>query len=482
MDEVFGYFPPSAMPPSKPPLLTLMKQARAFGLGVVLATQNPVDLDYKGLGNAGTWFIGRLQTERDKERVIDGLLGSDASGGLDKAQLEALMANLAQRTFLMRNVHDDAPVLLRTRWALSYLRGPLTLAEIGKLKRTDTVSAVSTGAGSGAAAIAPLASGSGAAVSVTAAAGARAAGSMRTSTARPVLPADVTERFLPAATGATTVQYEPRLGAQVRAHFVDAKAGLDAWETTYYLAPVTGNGADWAAAQSGPAGDFELHDAPVAGAGFANAPASVLSARALKADAKPSRTTSIATATMSLLRCPALKMNSVPGGDEVEFRARVAQTLREQRDDAVDALRRKYAARLATLEDRQRRAEQKIDREREQAGSQTISSALDVGGSLLGALFGGGRRRSSMFGKAATAARSVGRVGQGTRRRGPGRGRRRGTARAVRRPGRGGRVGDSRTRGAVRSCGHADRDGPDQASQDRHLGGPAGARLAACLT
>ncbi len=133
MDEIFGYFPPSAMPPSKIPLLTLMKQARAFGLGVVLSTQNPVDLDYKGLSNAGTWFIGRLQTERDKARVIDGLL-SGGDGSLDKATLEPLLANLGNRVFLMRNVHDDAPVLFRTRWALSYLRGPLTLQEIGRLK------------------------------------------------------------------------------------------------------------------------------------------------------------------------------------------------------------------------------------------------------------------------------------------------------------------------------------------------------------
>ena len=145
MDEVFGYFPPSAMPPSKLPLLTLMKQARAFGIGVVLATQNPVDLDYKGLGNAGTWFIGRLQTDRDKQRVLEGLLGSEAAGGLDRAGYEALMSNLTQRTFLMRNVHDDAPVLFRTRWAMSYLRGPLTLNEIKRLTPRDVSAETSHG-------------------------------------------------------------------------------------------------------------------------------------------------------------------------------------------------------------------------------------------------------------------------------------------------------------------------------------------------
>ena len=132
MDEIFGFFPPTANPPSKQPMLTLLKQARAFGLGVVLATQNPVDLDYKGLANCGTWFIGRLQTERDKMRVIEGLK-SALAGGEDGADLEALMSSLTQRVFLMRNVHDDAPVLMKTRWALSYLRGPLTGPEIARV-------------------------------------------------------------------------------------------------------------------------------------------------------------------------------------------------------------------------------------------------------------------------------------------------------------------------------------------------------------
>jgi len=132
MDEIFGYFPPVANPPSKQPLLTLLKQARAFGVGIVLATQNPVDLDYKGLSNAGTWFIGRLQTERDRNRVLDGL-ESAAGGGVDRQRMERILSQLKNRVFLMHNVHEDAPVVFETRWVMSYLRGPLTRTQIKKL-------------------------------------------------------------------------------------------------------------------------------------------------------------------------------------------------------------------------------------------------------------------------------------------------------------------------------------------------------------
>ncbi|MEM6655690.1 MAG: DUF87 domain-containing protein, partial [Planctomycetota bacterium] len=135
MDEVYGYFPPSAAPPSKRPMLTLLKQARAFGLGVVLATQNPVDLDYKGLSNCGTWFLGRLQTERDKARVIEGLEGASAQAGssFDKQAMERTLAGLGSRLFLMNNVHEDAPVVFHTRWAMSYLCGPLARRQIERL-------------------------------------------------------------------------------------------------------------------------------------------------------------------------------------------------------------------------------------------------------------------------------------------------------------------------------------------------------------
>src|SRR5436309_8498558 len=135
MDEIFGYFPPVANPPSKRPLLTLLKQARAFGLGVVLATQNPVDLDYKGLANTGSWFIGRLQTERDKARLLDGLQGASGESGakFDRARMERSLSALSTRVFLMNNVHEDAPEVFESRWTMSYLRGPLTRGQIQTL-------------------------------------------------------------------------------------------------------------------------------------------------------------------------------------------------------------------------------------------------------------------------------------------------------------------------------------------------------------
>jgi hypothetical protein len=393
MDEVFGYFPPTAMPPSKLPLLTLMKQARAFGLGVVLATQNPVDLDYKGLGNAGTWFIGRLQTERDKQRVIEGLLGTEAAGGMDRAQLETAMSSLPPRTFLMRNVHDDAPVLLRTRWALSYLRGPLTLAELGRLR-----------GGEG-----EVAAGAEARPAERPAQPAAAHSAAQVAAARPVLPAGLAEHFL-AAAGGGPVSYEPRVGARVRAHFVDAKAGMDAWENWYYLAPVGPQGPQWDAAEVCNADALDLQRDPATQAAYAEVPAALLGAKAPAQFARSLADHVYQTATINVYRCAELKTAGAPGGSESEFRAYLGQALRERRDAAVDALRRKYASRFNTLQDRQRRAEQRLEREKSQATSETMSSALSVGGSLLGALFGG--RRSSAVTKAAQAARSVGRIGK----------------------------------------------------------------------
>ncbi len=394
MDEIAGYFPPVAIPPSKPPMLTLMKQARAFGIGVVLATQNPVDLDYKGLGNAGTWFIGRLQTERDQQRVIEGLLGTEAVRGLDRAGFSTMMGNLTQRAFLMRNVHDDAPTLFRTRWAMSYLRGPLTLAEIRTLEGPGGDTKPTTTA------------------TVTPAAarepGPAAAEPPKVSTAtRPIVQAGVNERFRDSNGGGRPV-YRAHVGARVRAHFVDPKSGLDAWETHYYLATADGAGPDWAKAQMFEESAIRFREAPEDGASFDQVPGALLAPRAYKGWSTALADHVYRNSALQVFRCAALKRTATPGGTEADFRVLLAQELRERRDAAIDELRGRYGKKLATIEDRQRRATQKVERERTQAQSETTSSILTVGGSVLGALFGG--RRGSALAKASTAARRIGRV------------------------------------------------------------------------
>jgi hypothetical protein len=153
MDEIYGYFPPHpANPPTKRPLITLLKQARAQGVGVVLATQNPVDLDYKGLANIGVWLVGKLQTAQDRERLREGLTGA----GMAPAAIDKLLDGTGKRVFLLHDVHRPAPVLMESRWAMSYLRGPLTREEIGRLM-ADRAKAAPAASGRGPSASGPVA-------------------------------------------------------------------------------------------------------------------------------------------------------------------------------------------------------------------------------------------------------------------------------------------------------------------------------------
>jgi len=381
MDEIFGYFPPTAMPPSKIPLLTLMKQARAFGLGVVLATQNPVDLDYKGLSNAGTWFIGRLQTERDKARVIEGLL-SAAGGGLEQAALERLMSQLGNRVFLMRNVHEDAPILMRTRWALSYLRGPLTLNEMQKV------------------------------TAATAATTAKPAAMTKTKAAsvKPMIPAGIGEHYF-AGIGAT---YVPYIFGSVRAHFVDGPRSVDVWQNRAWLAPISNDGSmpDWSAAQTGEGVKDKLSSAPLPGIDYAEAPAALLRAQNYDVWKQELADHAYQTLVCDLLRCPSLKLNSNAGESEGDFRARIAQSLREKRDAEIDKLRAKYAPRITTLNDQVRRAQERIAREQSQLSQQKMQTAISIGSALLGAFLGRKAISASNVGRVGTAARSAGRISQ----------------------------------------------------------------------
>jgi hypothetical protein len=130
LDEAHGFLPPHpSNPPTKRPLVALMKQARAYGVGCVLATQNPMDLDYRALSNAGFWALGRLQTDADRARVMEGL-GEDKK----KSELGAIVKKLAQRWFVVRDARESGLRLLQPRWAMSYLRGPMTRMEIQRAR------------------------------------------------------------------------------------------------------------------------------------------------------------------------------------------------------------------------------------------------------------------------------------------------------------------------------------------------------------
>ncbi len=410
MDEIFGYFPPTANPPSKPPLLTLLKQARAFGLGVVLATQNPVDLDYKGLGNTGTWFIGRLQTDRDKQRVLDGLEGAaaGAGSGFDRAAMDTLISGLGNRVFLMNNVHDNGPVVFTTRWALSYLRGPLTRAQIKLLMdplKTPVAPVAQPAATPAVSATAPVPPLTPIAPVVAAApVAAPIAGG------RPSLDPAISQFFLPVrgAAGGRVV-YRPYVYGAAAIGFSDTKTRVDLSQAAMCLTPITDNAVpvEWAASEIVDIGPNELERAPMAGVEFAPLPMAAAKPKSYAAWGKDFVTYLYGSQTLTLWRDPLTKLVSNPGESEGEFRVRTGQGGREKRDDAVDALKRKYAPKQAALQERLRRAEQRVSEQKAQADQAKMQTAISFGATLLGAFVG---RKGSGVGRATTAARGVGRA------------------------------------------------------------------------
>lgn len=401
MDEIFGYFPPVANPPSKPPLLSLLKQARAFGLGLVLTTQNPVDLDYKGLQNTGTWFIGRLQTERDKARVMEGLEGvlvAGEAGGMDRRQLEQILAGLDSRIFLMHDVHEDAPTVFETRWAMSYLAGPMTRNQIKTLM--DPVRSGRSEAGGRAAEAAGRA------------AVARISG--ESSSRAPALPPEVPEFYLPVrgspASGEQLV-YRPMVIGSARVRFVDKESGMDEPQERTLLTPITGQAipVDWDQAEEAGLVPSDLERKGEDGAAYADLPGPAAKGANYATWSKSFARWLYDTQRLELHRSPSLGVLSSPGEAEREFRIRVTQLARERRDEAADRLRAKYAPKLTALQDRLRRAEQALEREERQAEQQKAQTAISVGSTILGAFVGRKALSATTLGRATTAARGVSR-------------------------------------------------------------------------
>ncbi len=410
MDEVAGYLPPVANPPSKGPLLTLLKQARAFGVGVMLATQNPVDLDYKALSNAGTWLLGRLQTERDLARVLDGLDGASSATGaaLDRGAMERLLAGLGTREFLLHDVHEEGPRLLRSRFALSYLRGPLTRAQIRELAQ---------GAQGGEAAKGTPASTAPATLAKPAAARASARSKKTVAPApqavaeaeRPVLGAGIEEVFAaPLAAGprGARLLYVPHLLGEAHLHYANARAGVDHWTRASLLAPVehAPEGSPWADAPPVDPAGLVLEDDPRQGAAFADLAAGARRPKTMARYAKMLGTHLYRERPLMLWKSRKPKLVSEAGESEGDFRARLLTLAREARDLKVAKLRKRYAPKVARLEARVARAEDKVEREQEQYDSRKRQTVISVGSTILGALFG---RKSSSVGRATTAARGA---------------------------------------------------------------------------
>lgn len=400
MDEIFGYFPPVANPPSKQPLLTLLKQSRAFGLGVVMATQNPVDLDYKGLSNIGTWFIGRLQTERDKARVIEGLEGASASQGarFDKQSMEETLAGLGNRIFLMNNVHEDKPVVMETRWVMSYLRGPLTRVQIKQLmdpiktrRNQDDNSPMTPPS------IKPQAT----------------AESPKRDLAdsRPVIPNDIPQYFIPARQSGKLLYKGMVLGA-TEVHFLDARTGVDAVQKVALLAEITNDALPvrWETAVETSLDPNELEKEPDGAGRFAQLPQVASRAKSYATWSKDLSDFIFRNRTIDLLRSLYYLRVSNPDESERDFRVRLQQIVREKRDSDIERIRQKYAPKLLQLAERIRRGEQAVAREESEASGAKMDTLLGIGSTVLGALLGRKTLSVGNMGRAASTARSASRA------------------------------------------------------------------------
>ena len=393
MDEVFGYLPPVANPPSKGPLLTLLKQARAYGVGVCLATQNPVDLDYKALSNAGTWLIGRLQTDRDRARLLDGLEGA-AGGAIDRADAETTIAGLGKRRFYVHNVHAKAPVVIESRWCLSYLRGPLTREDMRRLREQ----------------MAPPEPAQSRERTEPPAVSPADSAPPAVSESRPLVPPEIPQFFMP---GTDTGVWMPVLYGAADVEFADAKRGIASHRAVQIAVPLDPSISvlDWDTGRAVDVAPQALVSAAPAAGTFTAVPAQALKVKSFAKWSKDFDRWLARTQRLSLWRHVASGLVSAPDEDERSFRIRVADAVRAQRDEAVDRLRAKYASKLNTATEKVRRLELRLAKEQQDVSQHKVQAGLSTanafGSAVLGAIFGRrGGVTAGNIGKASTAARS----------------------------------------------------------------------------
>jgi hypothetical protein len=381
MDEIFGFMPPVANPPTKALFLTLLKQARAYGLGLVLATQNPVDLDYKGLSNTGTWFIGRLQTERDKARVMEGLEGA-SQGDFDKQRMERTLAGLGKRRFLLHNVHEDEAVVFGTRWVMSYLAGPLTRGHIRQLMDKARNALAAT-------AIRP------------------AKRKQKSVSDAPALPPKIDQFFVPGS--GENITYYPRLIGAADIVYSSARYKVEDERAVLYTVE-TEDGPieiDWDNAEPLTISRDVLGDAGAPGSAYAELPGSATETKRYAAWEREFKRWVRQNETITLYRNKRFRLTSEPTETAGDFRARLQTVASEKRDQAIAKLRKRYATKTTTLENRLLRAQQAISREKQQATKKNLDTVVSIGTAILGAVLGRKRLSSSSASKVGTAIKTA---------------------------------------------------------------------------
>jgi len=369
-DEIFGYFPPTANPPSKKPLLTILKQARAFGVGAVLVTQNPVDIDYKGLSNAGTWFIGKLQTERDKMRVLEGLEGAIAEAGGNAMDFDKIIPSLGSRVFLMHNVHEDAPVIYHTRWAMSYLRGPLTRPQVKQLMKDRKQPALAQ----------PL----------QIARENQPVVVHKNESVRPSLDPSIVQKFFAVWKSSTeakrelgtsdplTLIYEPNLLCDSSVRFFDQKRSVDVLNNLSFLAnaPDSFGRLDWETALPLKGWKSSLLNDPDhpdnIEVSYMEVPGTANTSKEIAKIEKEFSDWLYHNQLYNILEHDKFDLYQQAEETAEAFRMRVLQEAKEERDEEMDELQDKYEAKFEKLNDRIRNEEQDLEEAKsERSGRRT---------------------------------------------------------------------------------------------------------------
>ena len=386
MDEVFGFFPPTSNPPSKKPMLLLLKQARAFGVGIVLATQNPVDLDYKGLSNIGSWFIGRLQTAQDQNRVMSGLAsGSEIS---DENYLSNLLSSMKGRTFLLHSTKNEKPILFATRWVLSYLKGPVSLADIRKINPKPTLSESARATPS------------------------EKPTNFNVAQTRPILSPKLPQRFKPSEVPIEEPNLAASLAAKATVRFFDPRRKIDLERKLFFRIFLDGRieSLNWEGSEQPEVPPTPFLEQMPDSARFSVLPACVQELTSFREMEKQLSDYVYYHYDLTLLTQPELGLEAAPDESPNAFQRQIREKLRDLKNEEVEKVKTSTDKELTRNEKLLNTAMYRIEKEKTDVKTKSVDTALSFGVAVLGALFGNRTRSTTTISRSATGFRSAGRL------------------------------------------------------------------------